>query len=93
MLDNQWLLLLLRETRKKSGKIACSPPYTCLLYTSPAVALDTKMVVALRGKLARAGSALQQSLGQGDAGRDAVFVLTEQTEMLLHRQKHLSWIS
>ena len=28
MLDNQWLLLLLRETRKKSGKIACSPPYT-----------------------------------------------------------------
>ena len=28
MLDNQWLLLLLREARKKSGKIACSTPYT-----------------------------------------------------------------
>ena len=28
MLDNQWLLLLLRGTRKKAGKIACSTSYT-----------------------------------------------------------------
>ena len=51
--------------------------------TSPAVALDAKVVVALRGKLARAGSALQQPLGQGDAGRDAVFVHLDDGDVLV----------
>ena len=36
------------------------------------MALDTEMVVRLAGKGAAPGSALEQALRQGDAGRDVV---------------------
>ena len=40
--------------------------------SEPVVALDTKVVVALACQFALSGSTLKQSLGQRDAGRNAV---------------------
>ena len=59
------------------------------------VALDAEMVVALCGKTRQSGTALKQSLRQGDARRNAVLLLVAHCQwaplldvsQIVHRQR------